>query len=300
MHPEGYRKAMRLARQAAKFGFPIICLVDTPGAYPGAGAEERGIAAAIAAAIMEWFWIPVPVIAAIIGEGGSGGALGLAVIDHCRALGIGLSSFVSVGNKADISGNDLLQYWEEDPATDVCVLYLESFGNPRKFARVARRVSRRKPILAVKSGRSAAGARATSSHTGALLAASDVTVDALFRQAGVTRTDTLAELFDAVRLFANQPLPKGSRVAIVTNAGGPGILCADACEAGGLAVVELSTELRERLRKLLPAEASTANPVDMIASATPTQYRAVVEAVASSGEADAVIVIFIPPWPSPQ
>ena len=223
------------------------------------------------------------------------GALGLAVIDHARALGIGLSSFVSVGNKADISGNDLLQYWEEDPATDVCVLYLESFGNPRKFARVARRVSRRKPIVAVKSGRSAAGARATSSHTGALLAASDVTVDALFRQAGVIRTDTLAELFDAVRVLANQPLPKGSRVAIVTNAGGPGIMCADACEAGGLEVVELSSELRENVRKLLPAEASTANPVDMIASATPAQYRSVIEAVAGSGEADALIVIFIPP-----
>jgi acetate---CoA ligase (ADP-forming) len=228
------------------------------------------------------------------------GALGLAVIDHAQALGIGLSSFVSVGNKADISGNDLLQYWEEDSATDVCVLYLESFGNPRKFARVARRVSRRKPILAVKSGRSAAGARATSSHTGALLAASDVTVDALFRQAGVTRTDTLAELFDAVRLFANQPLPKGSRVAIVTNAGGPGIMCADACEAGGLTVVELSTQVRDGLRKQLPAEASTANPVDMIASATPAQYRAVVEAVASSGEVDAVIVIFIPPLAVPS
>jgi acetyl coenzyme A synthetase (ADP forming)-like protein len=223
------------------------------------------------------------------------GALGLAVIDHCRALGIGLSSFVSVGNKADISGNDLLQYWEEDPATDVCVLYLESFGNPRKFARVARRVSRRKPIVAVKSGRSAAGARATSSHTGALLAASDVTVDALFRQAGVIRTDTLAELFDAVRVLANQPLPKGSRVAIVTNAGGPGIMCADTCEAAGLEVVELSAELRESLRRQLPAEASTANPVDMIASATPAHYRAVVEAVAASGEADALIVIFIPP-----
>jgi acetate---CoA ligase (ADP-forming) len=223
------------------------------------------------------------------------GALGLAVIDHAQALGIGLSSFVSVGNKADISGNDLLQYWEEDPATDVCVLYLESFGNPRKFARVARRVSRRKPIVAVKSGRSAAGARATSSHTGALLAASDVTVDALFRQAGVTRTDTLAELFDAVRLLANQPLPKGSRVAIVTNAGGPGIMCADSCEAGGLEVVELSRELRDNLGRLLPAEASTANPVDLIASATPAQYREVIEAVATSGEADALIAIFVPP-----
>jgi acetyl coenzyme A synthetase (ADP forming)-like protein len=223
------------------------------------------------------------------------GALGLAVIDHARALGIGLSSFVSVGNKADISGNDLLQYWEEDPGTDVCVLYLESFGNPRKFARVARRVSRRMPIVAVKSGRSGAGARATSSHTGALLAASDVTVDALFRQAGVIRTDTLSELFDAVRLLANQPLPAGSRVAIVTNAGGPGILCADTCEGAGLQVPELSADLQAVLRPLLAAEASTANPVDMIASATPVQYRAVVEAVAGSGEADAVIVIFIPP-----
>jgi acetate---CoA ligase (ADP-forming) len=223
------------------------------------------------------------------------GALGLAVIDHAQALGIGISSFVSVGNKADISGNDLLQYWEEDPATDVCVLYLESFGNPRKFARVARRVSRSKPIVAVKSGRSAAGARATSSRTGALLAASDVTVDALFRQAGVTRTDTLAELFDAVRLLANQPLPKGQRVAIVTNAGGPGIMCADTCEAGGLEVVELSAGLQDTLGRLLPAEASTANPVDMIASATPAQYQAVLEAIAASGEADALIVIFIPP-----
>ena len=115
------------------------------------------------------------------------GALGLAVIDHASALGLGLSSFVSVGNKADISGNDLIQHWEADEETDLILLYLESFGNPRKFARIARRVGKRKPIVAVKSGRSAAGARATSSHTGALIAASDVTVDALFRQAGVDR-----------------------------------------------------------------------------------------------------------------
>ena len=132
-------------------------------------------------------------------------------------------------------------YWEQDERTALVLLYLESFGNPRKFARVARRVARTKPVLAVKSGRSAAGARATSSHTGALLAASDVTVDALFHQAGVIRTDTLAELFDVASLFANQPIPTGRRVGIVTNAGGPGIMCADACEAGGLEVVELSS-----------------------------------------------------------
>jgi acetate---CoA ligase (ADP-forming) len=223
------------------------------------------------------------------------GALGLAIIDYANALGLGLSSFVSVGNKADISSNDLLSFWEQDDRTDLVLLYLESFGNPRKFARIARRVARTKPVLAVKSGRSAAGARATASHTGALLAASDVTVDALFHQAGVIRTDTLDELFEVASLLANQPIPAGRRVGIVTNAGGPGIMCADACEAGGLRVVQLSGELQARLREGLPAEAAVANPVDMLASAPPEHYRRTVELVAASGEVDAVIVIFIPP-----
>jgi acetate---CoA ligase (ADP-forming) len=223
------------------------------------------------------------------------GAIGLAVIDYAAKLGLGLSSFVSVGNKADISSNDLLDYWEEDPDTAVALLYLESFGNPRRFSRIARRVGRRKPIVAVKSGRSAAGARASSSHTGALLAASDVTVDALFRQAGVVRTDTLAELFDVARLLADQPRPRGRRVGIVTNAGGPGILCADACEAAGLQVAELSSALRARLAEALPAEASTANPVDMLAAAPAEHFRRTVELVMAFGEVDSVIIIFIPP-----
>ena len=223
------------------------------------------------------------------------GALGLAIVDHANARGLGLSSFVSVGNKADISGNDLLNYWAQDPGTDVALLYLESFGNPRKFARVARRVARSKPIVAVKSGRSVAGARATSSHTGALLAASDVTVDALFAQAGVIRTDTLSELFDVASLLAAQPRPRGRRVAVVTNAGGPGVLCADACEAGGLEVAPLSGRLRARLAEFLPAAAALGNPVDMIASAPAEHYRHATELVLASGEADAVIVIFIPP-----
>jgi acetyl coenzyme A synthetase (ADP forming)-like protein len=223
------------------------------------------------------------------------GALGLAIIDYANALGLGLSSFVSVGNKADISSNDLLSFWEQDERTDLVLLYLESFGNPRKFARIARRVARTKPVLAVKSGRSAAGARATSSHTGALLAASDVTVDALFDQAGVIRTDSLAELFDVASLLANQPIPAGRRVGVVTNAGGPGIMCADACEAGGLEVVQLSPRLQASLAEGLPAEAAVANPVDMLASAPPEHYRRTVELVAASGEVDAVIAIFIPP-----
>lgn len=223
------------------------------------------------------------------------GALGLAIIDEVARRGIGLSSFVSVGNKADVSGNDLIQYWASDPATDVMLLYLESFGNPRRFARLSREIGRTKPILAVKSGRSVSGARATSSHTGALIAASDVTVDALFDQVGVIRTETLAELLDAAALFATQPLPTGPRVGIVTNAGGPAILCADACEARGLQVPPLPEAVRAALREFLPAEASVGNPVDMIASATPEQYARAITTLAASDAVDAIVAIFIPP-----
>ena len=154
------------------------------------------------------------------------GALGLAILAAANRFGLGLSTFVSVGNKADVSGNDLLQYWEEDDATDVILLYLESFGNPRRFARIARRVSQRKPIVVLKSGRTQAGGRAAGSHTAAM-ASSDVTVEALFQQTGVIRAETLEEMFDLALVLGNQPLPGGRRVAIVTNAGGPGILCAD-------------------------------------------------------------------------
>ncbi len=223
------------------------------------------------------------------------GGLGIAIVDAANRLELGLSGFVSVGNKADLSGNDFIQFWEQDEETDVILMYLESFGNARKFARIARSVGRTKPIAAVKSGRSAAGARATSSHTGALLAASDVTVDALFRQAGVIRTDTLGELFDVAALLSSQPAPRGNRVAIVTNAGGPGILCADACETAGLEVAQLGRRLESRLRRILPGEASVGNPVDMIATASADDYARVIEAIGRSGTADAVIVIFVPP-----
>lgn len=223
------------------------------------------------------------------------GGLGIAVMARTEALGSGVSSFVSVGNKADISGNDLIQYWESDPETGLIMLYLESFGNPRKFARIARRVSRTKPILAVKSGRTQAGSRATSSHTGALLSGSDITVDALFQQAGVIRTDTLAELFDTALLLSSQPLPTGKRVAILTNAGGPAILCADACEAAGLEVPPLPEDVRQQLAAFLPAAGSTANPVDMIASATADDYRRVISVLAACEQVDSIIAIFTPP-----
>ena len=223
------------------------------------------------------------------------GGLGIALLERAGELGIGLSSFVSVGNKADISGNDLLRYWEDDPSTGVVLLYLESFGNPRTFARVARRLSRAKPIVAVKSGRGAAGARAAGSHTGALVAGSDAAVDALFRQAGVIRAETMSELFDVTALLSAQPLPRGARVAILTNAGGPGILCADACEQHGLDVVELPADVQERLRRVAVADASVVNPVDLLAAATVPEFESALEELVGCGAVDAVIVIYIQP-----
>jgi acetyl coenzyme A synthetase (ADP forming)-like protein len=222
------------------------------------------------------------------------GALGLAILDYAKKLNIGISTFVSVGNKADVSGNDLLQYWENDPRTSVILLYLESFGNPEKFSRIARRISAHKPIVALKSGRSAAGARAASSHTGAL-ASSDRFVDALFHQAGVIRTNTVTEMFDVATLLSRQPLPRGRRVAILTNAGGPGILAADACQAHGLTVTELTDNTRARLRTFLPREASVANPVDMLASAPARHFELALRALLDDPNVDSVMVIFIPP-----
>jgi acetyl coenzyme A synthetase (ADP forming)-like protein len=222
------------------------------------------------------------------------GALGLAVIEYANTLNLGLSTFISVGNKADLSGNDFIQYWADDPATDVIALYLESIGNPRKFARISRRVGRQKPILVVKSGRSSAGARATSSHTGALLGASDVTVDALFKQAGVIRTDTLGEFFDVATLLANQPRPKGNRVAILTNGGGPGILCADACEADGLVVPQVPDDLKAKLAEFLPPDAGLNNPVDMIAAAPGESYRKALKLLAEWDGIDAIIILYVP------
>lgn len=259
------------------------------------GPNCMGIANTDPAVLLDATFAPVVPPRGRVGFSSQSGALGLAIMEFASSLGLGISTFVSVGNKADISGNDLLRYWEADDNTDVILLYLESFGNPKKFSEIARRVGRKKPIAVVKSGRSAAGARATSSHTGALIAASDVTVDALFRQAGVVRTDTLAELFDVASILANQPLPNGNRVGIITNAGGPAILCADACEARGLEVPVLTETSRSKLREFLPAGASVGNPVDMIASAPAEHYRKAIEILGTDQNIDSLIVIFTPP-----
>jgi len=237
---------------------------------------------------------PVDALPGRVAFSSQSGALGLAILDYARRLALGISQFVSVGNKADVSGNDLIEFWERDKGIDLILLYLESFGNPGKFTQIARRVARKKPIVAVKGGRSKSGARAASSHTGAL-AGSDVAVDALFHQSGVIRTDTIEELFDTALLLAYQPVPSGDRVAILTNAGGPGIMAADACESAGLTLPSLQPKTMKALRGFLAPEASVKNPVDMIASATAPSYEQALRLLIADQNVDAVIVIFVPP-----
>jgi acyl-CoA synthetase (NDP forming) len=229
-----------------------------------------------------------------IGMLSQSGALGIAILDHARVRNIGLSSFISAGNKADVSSNDMLAYWADDPHTKAIVLYLESFGNPHKFARLAPAVARQKPIVAVKSGRSAAGRRAALSHS-ASLANLDIAVEALFEQTGVIRTNTLEELFDVVSLLSMQPVPAGPRVGVVTNAGGPAILLADACEARGLQLPELEGATIAGLRSFLSPRAGFSNPVDMTASAGGEDFARTMAAVAADPNIDSLVVIYIPP-----
>jgi acetyl coenzyme A synthetase (ADP forming)-like protein len=280
--PEGQAEQERIRDFVRRSGMRMV------------GPNCMGILNTDPAVSMNATFAPTVAPAGNVGMLSQSGALGVAILDHARDLHIGISTFVSVGNKADVSGNDLLAFWKDDPRTDVIALYLESFGNPRRFARLAPEVARLKPIVAVKSGRSAAGTRAASSHS-ASLACLDIGVDALFEQAGVIRTNTLEEMFDVASLLATQPPPRGPRVGVVTNAGGPGILLADACEAQGLTLPELSARSLDQLRSFLPAAAGFKNPIDMIASATAEQYARTIEIVGQDPNVDAVIVVFVPP-----
>ena len=222
------------------------------------------------------------------------GALGVAILDHARNLKLGFAKFASLGNKADVSGNDLLVSWEDDPETKVILMYLENFGNPRNFVRIARRVTKKKPIVAVKAGRTEAGSRATVSHTGSL-GGSDIAAEAAFTQTGVLRANSIEELFDYAMAFARQPLPKGKRVAIVTDAGGPAIMCTDFLIENGMEIATLSEATVASMRGWAPPEASLRNPVDLIASAGAAEYRKAVQAALRDEGVDAVIVIYVPP-----
>ena len=222
------------------------------------------------------------------------GALGEAILADAAHRGLGVAMFVSMGNKTDVSGNDMIEYWENNDDVQAILMYLESFGNPRKFTPLARRVTRKKPIITVKGGRTPAGARAASSHTGSIVGL-DIATDSLLEQCGVLRVSTLEEMFVQATALTGQPVPAGDRFAIVTNAGGPGILCTDSCVARGLRPAELSAKTRRRLAAVLPAHASTANPVDMIASADAAAYRAVLREVKKDKGVDAIVAIFVSP-----
>jgi acetyl coenzyme A synthetase (ADP forming)-like protein len=278
--PEGVERQERLLALVRSHGARLI----GPNCLGIAVAEPR-LNATFAAKAPPW---------GSIGFSSQSGALGLALIEAAAARGIGLSAFVSIGNKADVSSNDLIEHFEDDEATKLIALYVESFGNPRKFARIARRVSRTKPILALKSGRTQAGIKAAASHTAALTS-SDAAVDSLFHQAGVVRAETLEELVDVAALLSTQPLPLGRGVALLTNAGGLGILAADACEAAGLELPSLDEATMEALGEKLPSEASVANPIDMLGSATASSYEEALPLVLADRHIDAVIVLFVPP-----
>ncbi|MBD3867121.1 MAG: acetate--CoA ligase family protein [Acidobacteria bacterium] len=222
------------------------------------------------------------------------GALGEAILAHASENNLGVSMFASMGNKADVSGNDLLEYWERNPDVEVILMYLESFGNPKRFTTLARRITRKKPILTVKAGRTAAGALAASSHTGSIVG-KDIATTSLLEQCGVIRVSSLEEMFVKASALANQPIPAGDRIAIVTNAGGPGILCTDSLIGAGIEIPELSKRTRTAIAKVLPPEASTRNPVDMIASADASRYKAVLETVKKDPNVDAIVAIFVSP-----
>lgn len=221
------------------------------------------------------------------------GAVGIAALRHAERRGAGLSMFVSTGNKADVSGNDLMAYLEGDPRTDVIALYLESFGNARKFVKVAADLGHSKPVVVVKAGRSAAGAKAGGSHTAAATTP-DRAVEALFREAGVLRADDLPELFDLLAVLEGAALPAGPTVAIVGNSGGPGVLAADAASAAGLQLADLAESTTAGLLAILPAGASAQDPVDTLATVDPEAFEQAVALVAADPGVDAVVAIYTP------
>jgi len=305
-------RVIEAAEEALRTGTRALCVISAGFAETGPEGMERQeqllalvrahgarlvgpncLGIATAAVHMNATFAPRAFPQGKLGFSSQSGALGLALLERAEARGLGLSGFVSIGNKADVSSNDLLEWWEDDPGTDLVLLYLESFGNPRKFARIARRLAREKPVLAMKSGRSRAGQKAAGSHTAAL-AGSDTAVDAVFRQAGVIRADTLSGLLEVAALLSCQPVPKGRRVAVLTNAGGLGILCADACEAAGLDLPQPGAETQAALTAFLPAEASVANPVDMLGSATAESFEKALPLILADPGIDAVIVLFVP------
>jgi acetyl coenzyme A synthetase (ADP forming)-like protein len=281
MGGEGTEREKKLLKTAGAYGMRII------------GPNCLGIQNTNPTVNMNASFAPIYPLHGRTAFGSQSGALGGAIISYAIQINLGLSNFVSIGNGADVTGNELLQYWAEDPDTDLILLYLESFGNPRKFSRIARETTLKKPVVIVKSGRSAVGARAAASHTGAL-ASDDTATTALIKQTGMLRCNTLEELFDTALLLSNQPTPKGNRVAILTNGGGAGIMAADALAAHGFQLPIPSDKARSALKSFLPPKSSYMNPVDTTAAVSPDQYRQALKVLLEE-EIDALIIIYIPP-----
>ncbi|MGD0875015.1 MAG: acetate--CoA ligase family protein [Acidimicrobiales bacterium] len=280
--PDGSALQANLAKEADVYGVRLVG-PNCTGILSGTGDERFNATFSRV--------LPLPGRTSLLSQSG---AIGLAVLEAAKNRGLGIGAFVSVGNTTDISANDLLLYWGQDPATDLILLYLEEIQDPQWFIPIARWVSRRIPIVAVKAGRTEAGVRAAASHTAAL-SGGDVAVDALLKQAGVIRAQSIEEMLDLATILSSQRRFRGRRVAVLTNGGGPGILAADACETNGLVVPKLTASTAARLRPLLPPEASVSNPVDMIASATAQQYGKAVRVLGAAPEIDALIVMFNTP-----
>ena len=282
---EGKRFEARLGERVRQYGMRMI------------GPNCMGVINTDPAVRMDATFAPTLPLTGRIAFMSQSGALGIAILNIARQLDIGFSYFVSMGNKTNVSGNDLLQYWEDDPQTDLILMYLESFGNARRFMQICRRISKRKPLLVVKSGRTEAGARAASSHTGALVARQglDVATDALLEQCGVVRVNTVEELFDLALAFSKNPLPRGNRLGILTNAGGPAIMATDAAIAHGLRMANFSERTRHELRRLLPPEASIQNPVDMTPQSDRSKYDACARILLEDEGIDMLLVVFVPP-----
>jgi acyl-CoA synthetase (NDP forming)/GNAT superfamily N-acetyltransferase len=280
MGPEGRARQQQLLEAARRGGMRLI------------GPNCLGIVTTDPLVSMHAAFTALPVLAGSVAMMSQSGAVAIAIAAMASDMGVGMSSLVSVGNKADVSGNDLLEYWDQDPLTKVIALYLESFGNPRKFGRIAREVSKTKPIIAIKAARSSAGSRAALSHTGAL-AVEDSTVDALFEQSGVLRVDEPSELLALANAFVQLPLPTGRRVAIVGNAGGLAILAADALSHERLVLATLGDHTVATIKQSAPANAALHNPIDLTAMATPEQLRQAITSVSADPEVDAVIVVLV-------
>jgi acetyl coenzyme A synthetase (ADP forming)-like protein len=282
---EGRRLELELNQTVERYGMRMI------------GPNCMGIINAGPEVQMDATFAPTLPLGGRIAFMSQSGALGVAILNMARQLDIGFSLFVSMGNKANVTGDDLLLYLGDDPQTELVLMYLESFGNPRQFMPIARRLSKRKPILVVKSGRTLAGARAASSHTGALVAGQglDIAVDALLEQTGVIRVNTVEELFDLALGFSKNPVPRGNRLGILTNAGGPAIMATDTAISLGLTMGRLSERTCAELRRLLPPEASVQNPVDMTPKPDRTKYEACARLMLEDDGIDSLLVVSVPP-----